>query len=402
MSSVSELPNLGIIDGADIRIENGIITKIGSGLVPPRDAIGIDAAGRVVMPGLVDCHTHLCWAGSRLDDWDMKRQGAAYLDILAAGGGIMSTVRAVRAASREQLAELLLRRLNSALKLGTTTIEIKSGYGLRTADELKMLRAISDAARQWPGTVVPTALIGHAIDPGGGSHESFVDVTIAETLDAVHAEFPGITIDAFCEQGAWTLHDCVKLFERARSLGHPIRVHADQFNSLGMVREAIRLDALSADHLEASTPEDLAALAQSRTFGVILPCCGFHLDNRYARPRVLLDRQSTSTQSGTRAGGLCLATNSNPGSAPCLSMPMAMAIAVRQCGLSPAEAITASTINPATLLGLADRGRIAEGFRADLLLLETSDERDLAYQFGSPPIALVMCGGRVCFQNASV
>lgn len=349
-------------------------------LSAPSPLTELDARGRVLMPAFIDCHTHALWAGDRLDEWDLKRAGVPYLEILRRGGGIMSTVRAVRAASEEQLAAALRERLDVMLREGTATVEVKSGYGLTTADELKMLRAIARAAKGWPGRVVPTALIGHAIDP---EQPDFVRRTVDETLPAVHGEFPGVTIDAYCERGAWSLADTVRLFERAKELGHPLRVHADQFNSLGMVPEAIRLGALSVDHLEASTADDLERLARSGTFGVALPCAGFHTDGRYANGRRFIDA----------GGALAIATNCNPGSAPTSSMPMAVALAVRHCGLTPAEAINACTANPAALLGLPDRGGIAPGMRADLLLLRHRDERFLAYEFGGDPVERVVAGG---------
>lgn len=373
------LGNLGILPRADLIIEGGIIAAVGEGLAAAPHSI--DAAGRILMPGFIDCHTHACWAGDRLDEWAMKLAGATYLDILNAGGGIMSTVRAVRAATEDDLAASLARRLRAMLSLGTTTAEVKSGYGLSTDAELKMLRAIRRASTL-PAvpTLIQTALLGHALDP---ATPNFIDRTINETLPAVSREFPGIAIDAFCESGAWSLQDTVRLLTRARALGHPLRVHADQFNSLGMTPAAIALGARSVDHLEASTPADLAALAASDTFGVILPCCGFHVDGRYASARPFLD-----------AGGLlALATNLNPGSAPCPSIPMAIALAVRHCGLTPAEAIAAATVNAAALLNLPDRGRIAPGLRADLLLLHHTDERQLAYEFGSNPIHTVFLAG---------
>jgi imidazolonepropionase len=382
------LNDLGVLAKADVLIENGVIasvTSAGSTSAHSRTSSAtevIDARGRVLMPAFVDCHTHACWAGNRLDEWEQRLKGATYLDILKAGGGIMSTVRAVRAASQAQLEELLSARLDDFLRNGTTTVEIKSGYGLTTTDELKMLRAIRNAAAQWPGTVIPTALLGHAID---AEQPRFVEVTINETLPAVHAEFPGITIDAFCEKGAWSLDETVALFETAKKLGHPVRVHADQFNSLGMVREAIRLSALSVDHLEASTPEDLKSLAASPTFGVALPVCGLHLDHRYANARTLVDA----------GGAAAIATNCNPGSAPTTSMPLAIGAAVRHCGLTPGEAIAAATVNAASLLGLQDRGTIASGQCADLVLLNHTDERMLAYEVGGNPVDSVICGGRV-------
>lgn len=385
------LGDLGVLPRADVLIEGDRIAEvIPSDGSPPeggsRSAVSslreIDAGGRVLMPAFVDCHTHACWAGARLDEWDRKRAGAAYLEILAAGGGIMSTVRAVRAASEEELAGTLLQRLGVMLREGTTTVEVKSGYGLTTAEELKMLRAIAVAAAAWPGTVVPTALLGHAVDHG---QPGFVERTIAETLPAVSAAFPGIVVDAYCEAGAWSLPETLRLMERAKELGHPVRVHADQFNDLGVIPEAVRRGFLSVDHLEASTPERLAALAKSETYGVMLPCAGFHTDGRYADGRRFVDA----------GGALAIATNCNPGSAPTSSMPMAVALAVRFCGLSPAEAIGACTVNAASLLGLADRGRIAPGLRADLVLLRHRDERELAHEFGGNPVDVVICGGRI-------
>ncbi|MFG0259223.1 MAG: amidohydrolase family protein, partial [Phycisphaerales bacterium JB041] len=273
------------------------------------------------------------------------------------------------------------------LREGTTTVEIKSGYGLDTASELKMLRAIVAAGDRWPGTAVPTACIGHAIDPDAATdtdRAAFVRRTIDETLPAVTAEFPGIAIDAYCERGAWSVSECVELFERAQAAGHTARVHADQFNPLGLLPEAVSRGYRSVDHLEATNGEELLRLASSETFGVMLPCAGFHTDGRYGDGRAFLD-----------AGGrLAIATNANPGSAPCQSMPMAIALAARHNGLTPAEAIACATATPATLLGLHDRGRIEPGCRADLVLLRHTDERALAFEFGGDPTDAVVCRGQ--------
>ncbi|MGP1345449.1 MAG: imidazolonepropionase [Phycisphaerales bacterium] len=350
----------------------------------------VDAGGRVLMPAFVDAHTHALWAGDRLDEWDMKRAGASYLSILEAGGGIMSTVRAVRAASEEALAERLRERLGWMLREGTMGVEIKSGYGLDTDTELKMLRAIRAAAMGWEGAVVSTACLGHALDPeacaGDGGRESFVRATIEETLPAVSAEFAGIAIDAYCERGAWSVEECERLFDAALALGHPVRVHTDQFNSLGMTEIALRMGAVSVDHLEASTPQTLDAVAGSeRTMAVLLPCSGFHTDQRYADGARLAER----------GAGIVLATNCNPGSSPCASVPMAVALGVRCNGLSAWQAITAVTANAAALLGMDDRGRIEAGARADLLLLRHRDERMLAYEFGGNPVEMAWCGGRL-------
>ena len=367
---------------ADVLVSGGMIQAVeAAGTGAAADTV-IEAGGRVLLPGFVDAHTHACWAGDRLAEFEMKLRGAGYLDILKAGGGILSTVRAVRAASGSELAENLLQRLGLMLKEGTTTVEVKSGYGLTTRDELKMLRAIAAAAQRFPGTIVPTALLGHAIDP---DQPRFVDTVVNETLPAVHDEFPGIAIDAFCEEGAWSVADCRRLFERARSLGHPIRLHADQFNRLGGLDLGLEFGALSLDHLEASSDEDLRRLAQSPAFGVMLPACGFNVDGRYANGRALLD-----------AGGkLVLASNCNPGSAPTHSIPFVIALAVRKLGLSVREAITSTTLTAAQLLGFKDRGAIAPGLRADLVLLRHRDERYLAQEFGGNPVDQVVCGGEV-------
>lgn len=377
------LGNLGVLPKADVLVEGDTIVGVGptiSTLVP----VGreIDAGGRVLMPGFVDCHTHALWAGSRLDEWQRLVAGEAYLEILKSGGGIMSTVRAVRAANEDELVENLLGHLNAMLRAGTTTVEVKSGYGLSTGAELKMLRAITRAGEKWLGTVVQTALIGHALD---NDRANFVEVTIQETLPAVSAAFPGITIDAFCEAAAWTVADTVRLLEAAGAAGHPVRVHADQFHSLGMLREAVRIGARSVDHLEASSATDLEFLAASKTFGVILPVCGLHTDGRYAKVRRFIDQ----------GGALAVASNCNPGSAPCLSMALPIALASRFCGLGPLEALAAATVNAATVLGLSDRGTIAPGQRADLVLLRHTDERHLAYELGGNPVEVVVCAGEV-------
>jgi len=366
-----------------VGVADGHISSVGDG---PRASVSagderVDAAGRVLMPGFVDAHTHALFAGDRLDEWELKRQGKSYLEILAAGGGILSTVRAVRAASASELEAALAERLARMLREGTTSVEIKSGYGLSTRDELKMLRVIAAAARDFPGTVVPTALLGHALDP---AEPDFVRRVIEETLPAVHSEFPGIAVDAFCEQGAWSPSDCRRLLERARELGHPLRLHTDQFHALGGLELALELGATSVDHLEATSPAGLAAVAASATYGVMLPVSGFHTDQRYAAGRAFLDL----------GGKLVLASNYNPGSSPSSSMPLVIALGVRALGLSVLEALEATTRTPAMLLGLSDRGRLAPGARADLLLSSHRDPRLLAYELGGNPVQRVWVAGQ--------
>jgi imidazolonepropionase len=252
---------------------------------------------------------------------------------------------------------------------------------MTTEAELKMLRAIVRAGQDWAGSVVPTALLGLGFE---GHLDDYARMVVKEMLPEVSREFPDITVDARVEEGAWSREACVRLFEKA-SKRHALRVHADQLTSLGMIPEAIRLHARSVDHLEASTKADLVALAGSQTLGVILPCEAFHEGGRFARAGFFVDQ----------GGALALATDLNPGSCPTHSMPFAIALAVRRCGLTPQEAIAACTVNAAAVLGLQDRGTVEVGKRADLILLAHSDERMLAYEVGGNPVDLVLCKGTI-------
>ena len=336
------------------------------------------------MPAFVDCHTHACFAGDRANEFEARLAGAGYLEILAAGGGIMATVRAVRDAEETLLAEALLGRLERMARLGTGTVEVKSGYGLDPATELKMLRATRLAAERSPQIVVPTFLGAHALDADAEDPDGAVNAIINEALPEAAAAFPGILCDAYCEEGAWSLADCRRLFESAQSLGCPIRVHTDQFNRLGMTRLAVEMGARSVDHLEATSAEDLQRIAASDTIGVLLPTSGFSLDDRYADGRGLIDR----------GGAVAIASNYNPGSAPSPSVALAIALACRKCGLRPAEAITAATWNAACVLDLQDEvGSLEPGKRADLLLLDTRDERDLGLEIAGPgPVGVMLAG----------
>lgn len=378
------------LPNTDVRLEGDRIAAIGSALpCTPGDTI-LEAHGRVLLPGFIDAHTHALWMGDRLDEFELRQKGASYLEILAQGGGILATVRSVRAASEQELTESLLARVSTMLREGTTTLEVKSGYGLTTEHELKMLRAIRAASRELPATLVPTALLGHALDPEENSAR-FVDRVVEETLPAVHAEFPGIAVDAYCEQGAWSVADCRRLFERALALGHPVRLHTDQFNELGGLALALELDALSVDHLEASSNGALHRVARSKAHPVLVPASGFHLDGRYANARVLLD----ALQELGEEDRVVLATNYNPGSSPTPSLPFVVALAVRKLHMTVSEALTAITRAPAKLLGFSDRGEIRVGARADLVLLRHRDERELAYEIGGNPVDVVIVAGKV-------
>ena len=381
--------DLGIIELGHVLVKDGLIAHVGEG-VPSEDLIGededlpiVDAYGRVLMPTFVDCHTHSCWAGSRLEEFEMGLRGVPYLEILQQGGGIMSTVQAVRESSQEELTIDLLGRLGLMTSLGTTSMEVKSGYGLTTKDELKMLRAVHDASQDVPQLIVGTFLGAHAIDP---DQKNFAEIVIHETLPAVVQEFPGITCDAYCEEGAWSVEQTTALFEKAIALDCPIRAHVDQFNSLGMLPKAVDMGAKSVDHLEASTDDELKKLAASNTMGVLLPSSGFCLNDAYARGREIIDFGCS----------VAIATNYNPGSAPSPSMPFSISLACRRLGLTPAEAITASTFNAACVLDLQNKvGTIEEGKRADIQLLDCNDERELAWHVSSGSPLLVVIKGEI-------
>lgn len=380
------LADNGVIETGWVLIEDGRIAAFGEG--SPSDDCAeqvINAQGRVLMPALVDCHTHACWTGDRSGEFEQRLAGATYLDILAAGGGIMATVRAVREASEEELVERLLLQLQQMARLGTGTVEVKSGYGLDPESELKMLRAIQRAAEQAVQTIVPTFLGAHALDVDASDGTAAgVERIINDALPAAAQEFPGIACDAYCEEGAWSLADCRRLFENAQDLGCPIRVHTDQFNSLGMTRLAVEMGARSVDHLEASTPDDLQTIAGSDTIAVLLPTSGFCLDDRYAPGRELVDM----------GAAIAVASNSNPGSAQSPSLPLAIALAARKCRLRPAEALTAATYNAACVLGLQyELGSVEVGKRGDLILLDTRDERTLALEIAGPgPVGFLIDG----------
>ena len=351
----------------------------------------MDAAGKVVCPGLVDCHTHLIFAGERVNEWEQKLQGVSYLDILQAGGGILSTVRATRAAPLGAIATQSLVFLREMLRQGTTTVEIKTGYGLDTANELKLLHAIAALAEQTPLDLVPTLLPAHTTPPEFAGHtDDYVKFIIEEILPAANAWHRASSLaprpfscDVFCERHAFDVLQSRQLLTAARALGLGVKLHADQFTELGGVELAVELGAVSVDHLDVTSSAGIRALAGADTLAVVLPAVNFHLGSaHYADARGLIDA----------GAALALATDFNPGSAPCLSLPLVMAIACRSQHLTPAEALNAITINAAHAIGLGHQvGSLEVGKQADLLVLDTPDYRQLAYWLGRN---LVQQGGQ--------
>jgi imidazolonepropionase len=342
----------------------------------------LDGRGLAAIPGLVDCHTHACFAGDRVEEFSLRAGGASYEELHAAGGGILSTVRATRAASEDELREAVRRHRGWMLRAGTTTYEAKSGYGLDRDTEIASLRAIAAEGG------VPTYLGAHAVPPEFGDADAYLDFALTEVLPqaAEHAE----AADVFLERGAFNAAQARRYLEVARSHRLALRLHADQFSEAGGVELAIELDARSVDHLEATGESGVRALAKSDVVAVLLPASALFLGRPMPPARALADA----------GAAVALATDFNPGSAFCESLPIVCSLACTQLGLSPNEALSACTVNAAHVLGRADRkGRIASGYDADLVLLDAPDWRHLAYHLGGDLIATVIRGGRVAWQR---
>ena len=384
---------LGIIKHGAVAIKDGLIALVG----PTAEVRGqvtaaeeMDASGKVVMPGFVDPHTHLVFAGDRAGEFEQRVKGATYLEIMAAGGGIISTVRATRTASVEQLVEESRARLDRMLAHGTTTAEAKTGYGLDVENELKMLEAIRRLDAEHPVHLVPTFLGAHAIPTEyQGCADEYVDLVVEEMLPRVASSLvthPSLPFcDVFCDEGAFTLEQSRRVLEAAQALGFGLKIHTDEFKPLGGTRLAVKLGATSADHLVCTPDDEIELLAGSDTIAVALPGTPFGLGHHeYTPARRIMDA----------GGALALATDLNPGTCWCESMPLIMALACRFMKMTPAEAIAAATINAAHAVGLGDRvGSLEVGKKADVLVLDIPDYRHLSYRFGINLVDKVIKGG---------
>ncbi|NOK61300.1 MAG: imidazolonepropionase [Chloroflexi bacterium AL-W] len=388
-----------IHDGA-VAVHKGQIVAVGrtdelGKKVQPRRRI--NAQRKVVLPGFVDPHTHVVYVGDRVDEFELRVRGASYTEIMAAGGGILSTMRATRQATPEQLAAEARPRLDTMLRLGTTTVEVKSGYGLTTDSELAMLQAIELLDQTHPLDLIPTFLGAHAIPPEySNDSDGYVALVIEEMLPCVcdwYAASPlaakgrPLFNDVFCEQHAFDLAQSRRVLEAGQARGLPAKIHADEFTSLGGVELAVELGAASADHLDVTPAHERERIAQSDTVGVVLPTVNFNLgSHHFADARALIDA----------GAALALSTDINPGSSPCPSMPLVMAIACRYQRLLPAEALNAATINAAYAIGMGKTvGSIEVGKQADLLLIDVPDYRHLAYQFGGNLVQTVIKQGQI-------
>jgi imidazolonepropionase len=381
--------DLGVMPHGAVAIRDGRVLDVGpSDLLcsQVRASETLYAGGCLLMPGFVDPHTHLVWAGDRAEEFEMRLGGASYMEIMDAGGGIMNTVCQTRAASQEELVAQTLRRLERMLAMGTTTIEIKSGYGLDTENELKQLRAIRSLQAESRATIVSTFLGAHAVPAEyQGRSDAYVELVVNEMLPTIVAEECPSFCDVFCEEGAFSLEQSWQVLEAARSLGLKLKLHADEFKPLGGTPLAVRMGAVSVDHLVCTPPAAIELLAQSDTIGVALPGTPFGLGHHeYAPVRELIDA----------GGAVALATDCNPGTSWCESMQLMIAVACRYMGMTPAEAISASTINAAYAVGLGDKvGSLEPGKRADLLLLDVPSFRHLGYRFGTNLVKSVIVGG---------
>jgi imidazolonepropionase len=392
------LGELGIIENGSIAIEGNKILSIWSGddllrIYP--DTPALDAEGCVVMPGFVDPHTHLVWAGDRAVEFDLRLQGKSYLEILEDGGGILSTMAATRSATLDELIAQTRKRAWDAFSFGTTTAEVKTGYGLDLDSELKQMQAILALDNEGPLDLVPTFLGAHALPPAYKDNpEGYVDLICSEMLPElsrwwqIHAQGRRLPfVDVFCEKGAFDLTQSRRILETAGSLGFPLKIHADEFENLGGAALAAELGAASADHLVKTSRKDIRALADSNTVAVSLPGTPFGLN----------EAEFTPAQEIIKADGLlALATDTNPGTSWCESMQFIIALACRKMNLTPAQAIAAATINAAAALKLEDRvGSIEPGKQADLLILDVDDYRHLGYRFGTNLVAKLIKRGLV-------
>ncbi len=398
----SAMQDVGIIEGAAVAIIDGKIADCGpaADIADKYEAeFTIDADGKAVCPGFVDPHTHIVFAGDRLNEFELKIKVADYLEILANGGGIISTVNQTREATLEELVVQSLGRLNKMLACGTTTAEVKTGYGLDTETELKMLQAIAELDRGHPVDLVPTFLGAHAIPiEYRENSDAYVDLICGEMLPKAWdwyqtTHFPAkktpFFADVFCEKNAFDLHQSERILRTAKALWFGLKAHVDEFTNLGGSRLAIEMGACSIDHLDAISDDEIARLAESETIGIVTPTVNFNFGStHFADARKLID-------SGC---AVALSTDYNPGSAPCPSQPMAMAIACRYQKLLPSEAMNAATINAAYAIGLGDRvGSIEVGKQADFLILDTDDYRQCAYEFGSAVVSRIVKSGNEVF-----
>jgi len=377
----------GLVEGGAVVIEGDRIVWAGpEASMPAASGERLDLGGRLVTPGLVDCHTHLVFAGDRAREFELRLQGATYEEVARAGGGILSTVRATRAASEDDLLAAALPRVDQMLAQGVTCIEVKSGYGLDIETELRTLRAARRIAQERRVGVRTTFLGAHALPPEyAGRHDDYITECVLPALHAAHAEGLADAVDGFCEGIAFSPAQIARVFAAARELGLPVKLHAEQLSNLHGAALAARHGALSADHLEYLDEDGVRAMAASGTVAVILPGAFYTLRETRMPPIGLLRRHGVP---------MAVATDCNPGSSPMTSLPLAMNMACTLFRMTPEEALAGATRHAAKALGLTDRGRIAAGCRADLAAWDAAHPAELAYRIGATPLHARIFGGR--------
>ena len=394
------LRELGIIRDGAILIRDGRIAAAGTrrrieSLRESRRARKLDLGGRILLPGFVDSHTHLVFAASRASEYEMRIAGASYERIARAGGGILSSVRNLRRASSAELKSRALVNLAEFAAHGTTTIEAKSGYGLDWASERKSLLLLRELEHDQALDIVRTFLGAHVVPPEFRRRaDEYVELICRRWIPQVAIENLAEFCDVFCDRGAFTLAQARKILTAARACGLRLRIHAEQLARTGAARLAVELHAASADHLERLTPADIRALAKSDVTCTMLPGCCFHLGlAHYGPARKLID-----------AGAIvALATDFNPGTSPTLSMPMILSLACKQMRMTPAEAISAATINPAYSLGRQDTvGSLEVGKFADLAVFDLASYREIPYYFGVNHCCLTMKRGRIIYRSRGI
>ena len=377
----------GLIEDAAILIDGGRIAWVGPKAESPQSDSVIDCEGRLATPGLVDCHTHLVYGGSRAQEFEQRLTGVSYAEIAKAGGGIASTVRATRSQSEADLAASALRRLDSLLAEGVTTVEIKSGYGLDRDTEIKMLKVARELGQWRPVDVVTSYLGAHALPPEfKDDRRGYVDLVCNEVLPAVAAQRLADAVDAFCEGIAFSVEETRRVFEAAKALGLPVKLHAEQLSNLGGAKLAAAFGALSVDHIEYLDQEGVDAIAASGTVAVLLPGAFYYLREKQSPPVAALRKAGVP---------IAIATDLNPGSSPVHSILATMNMACVLFGLTPEEALCGVTVNAAKALGLKDRGALAPGMKADIALWDAERPGDLAYPLGFNPLSAVIHNGEV-------
>ena len=375
----------GLIEDAAILTEAGVIRWIGPRVDAPT-APEQDLGGRLVTPALIDCHTHVVHGGHRAAEFEQRLNGASYEEVARAGGGIISTVNATRAASVEDLVATALPRLDAMLAEGISTVEIKSGYGLDLDCELRMLRAARALAALRPVTIRTTFLGAHAVPPDHkGRADAYIDDVCIPALRAAHAEGLVDAVDGFCEGIAFSPAQIARVFDAAKSLGLPVKLHAEQLSNLGGAALAARYGALSADHLEFLDEAGVQAMAAAGTVAVILPGAFYTLRETKAPPIALLRKHQVP---------MAVSTDMNPGSSPITSLLLTMNMACTLFRMTPEEALRGATRNAARALGLDDRGQLAPGLRADFAVWNAGHPAELAYRIGFNPIHQTIIGGR--------